>query len=207
MEWYGSEALLGAVSQLLHTKRDDLQFELFNLLVNPQEHDFDLTWHRDAVPAETDQDKEEELLAIPHYGTQWNTALYEDDCLYVVPNSHRRVRTAEERDITINDPKSHNMPGQLRVALKPGQTVFYDNNILHRAAYFSSKKRATLHASMGTIEGGHHRAKTVFQHGLDWMSTDEFKATLSDSLKTPFANTQAMATRAGLDKLETKPIH
>ncbi|ORZ14196.1 hypothetical protein BCR42DRAFT_354668 [Absidia repens] len=207
MEWYGSEALLGAVSQLLHTKRDDLQFELFNLLVNPQEHDFDLTWHRDAVPAETPQDKEEELLAIPHYGTQWNTALYEDDCLYVVPNSHRRVRTAEERDITINDPKSHNMPGQLRVALKPGQTVFYDNNILHRAAYFSSKKRATLHASMGTIEGGHHRAKTVFQHGLDWMSTDEFKATLSDSLKTPFANTQAMASRAGLDKLETKPIH
>lgn len=26
MEWYGSEALLAAVSQLLHTKRDDLQF-------------------------------------------------------------------------------------------------------------------------------------------------------------------------------------
>ncbi|KAI8337528.1 hypothetical protein BC941DRAFT_352669 [Chlamydoabsidia padenii] len=207
MEWYGSEALLAAVSQLLHTKREDLQFELFNLLINPQEHDFDLTWHRDAVPAETAQDKEEELLAIPHYGTQWNTALYEDDCLYVVPNSHRRVRTAEERDITINDPKSHNMPGQLRVALKPGQTVFYDNNILHRAAYFSSKKRATLHASMGTIEGGHHRAKTVFQHGLDWMNTDDFKASLPDSLKTPFANTQAMATRAGLDKLETKPIH
>jgi hypothetical protein len=41
-------------------------------LINPQEHDFDLTWHRDAVPAETAQDKEEELLAIPHYGTQWN---------------------------------------------------------------------------------------------------------------------------------------
>lgn len=99
------------------------------------------------------------------------------------------------------------MPGQLRVNLKPGQTVFYDNNILHRAAYFKSKKRATLHASMGTIEGGHYRAKTIFQHGLDWLNTDEFKATLIDSLKTPYANTQAMATRAGLDKLETKPIH
>ncbi|ORZ24010.1 hypothetical protein BCR42DRAFT_402049 [Absidia repens] len=207
MEWYGSEALLAAVSQLINTKRDDLQFELFNLLINPRDHDFDLTWHRDSIPADTLQDKEEELLTIPHYGTQWNTALYEDDCLYVVPNSHRRVRTPEERDITINDPKSQNMPGQLRVNLKPGQTVFYDNNILHRAAYFCSQKRATLHASMGTIEGGHHRAKTAFQHGLDWMNTDAFKASLVDSLKTPFANTQAMAARAGLDKYESKPIH
>jgi hypothetical protein len=47
--------------------------ELFNLLINPQESDFDLTWHRDSVPAETEEDKEKEFLAIPHYGTQWNT--------------------------------------------------------------------------------------------------------------------------------------
>jgi hypothetical protein len=134
-------------------------------------------------------------------------ALYDDDCLYVVPNSHRRIRTPEELDITINDPKSHNMPGQLRVALKPGQTVFYDSNILHRAAYFSTKKRATLHASMGTVDGGYHRAKTMFQHGLDWMNTDAFKESLTDSLKIPFANTQSMAAGAGLDRLESQPIH
>ncbi|KAI8339002.1 hypothetical protein BC941DRAFT_460577 [Chlamydoabsidia padenii] len=207
MEWYGSDALLNAVCQLLDTKRDGLQFELFNLLVNPQHHDFDLTWHRDAIPVGATHDMEEQLLAIPHYGTQWNTALYEDDCLFVVPNSHRRIRTDKERDITINDPKSHDMPNQLQVNLKPGQTVFYDNNILHRAAYFSNKKRATLHASMGTIDGGYHRAKTVFQHGLDWMNTDAFKATLIDSLEIPFANTQSMATRAGLDKFESQPIH
>lgn len=47
--------------------------ELFNLLINPQDSDFDLTWHRDSVPAETDEEKEREILAIPHYGTQWNT--------------------------------------------------------------------------------------------------------------------------------------
>lgn len=134
-------------------------------------------------------------------------ALYEDDCLFVVPASHRRVRTPEERDVTINDPKSHNMPGQLQVNLKPGQTVFYDNNILHRAAYFSSKKRATLHASMGTIEGGHHRAATIFQHGLDWMESPEFTNNLCDSLKKPFENVRQMATIANQGKFETKPIH
>ncbi|CAO3611513.1 unnamed protein product [Mucor hiemalis] len=206
-EWYGSEKLLAAVEQLLHTKHDDLQLELFNLLINPRDSDFDLTWHRDAIKAEASEEEEKEKLTIPHFGTQWNTALYDDACLYVVPNSHRRVRTEAERDITINDPKSHKMPGQLKVDLKPGQTVFYDNNILHRASYVASQKRATLHASMGTIEGGHHRASCILQHGLDWMNTEEFKKSLPESLIKPHANLVAMADKAGMPNLTTKAIH
>jgi hypothetical protein len=135
------------------------------------------------------------------------SALYEDSCLYVVPRSHRRVRTPEERDITINDPKSHNMPDQLKVTLKPGQTVFYDNNILHRAAYFCANKRSTLHASMGTIEGGHHRAGVILQHGLDWMTTDGFKDSLPQSLHTPYNNLISMADKAGIANMQSKPIH
>jgi hypothetical protein len=46
---------------------------LFNLLINPQDSDFDLTWHRDAVKAEASEEEENEKLKIPHYGTQWNT--------------------------------------------------------------------------------------------------------------------------------------
>ncbi|KAI8060740.1 hypothetical protein BC940DRAFT_337394 [Gongronella butleri] len=207
MEWYGSEGLLNAVQQLNECTHDELQFELFNLLINPRDSDFSLTYHRDAIPAETPEDKEREMLKIPHYGTQWNTALYEDDCLFVVPASHRRVRTPEERDISLNNPKG-DMPGQLRVNLKPGQTVFYDNNILHRAAYFKDKKRHTLHASMGTTNGGHHRGATIFQHGLGWLNSDEFKATLIDSLKVPYNNTVLMAQRAGIDSdMKTKPLH
>lgn len=135
------------------------------------------------------------------------SALYDDSCLFVVPNSHRRVRTEAERDITINDPKSHNMPDKLRVDLKAGQTVFYDNNILHRASYDSSKKRATLHASMGTIEGGHHRAAVILQHGLSWMITEEFTKTLPESLAKPYSNVIAMATKAGISNMSSKPIH
>lgn len=94
-EWYGSPKLLEAVQQLLLAKHDDLQLgkrilinkyidiniyiffyfftELFNLLINPQNSDFDLTWHRDAITAETSEEEEKEKLTIPHYGTQWNT--------------------------------------------------------------------------------------------------------------------------------------
>jgi hypothetical protein len=42
-------------------------------LINPRDSDFDLTWHRDSVPAETEEEKEKEILKIEHYGTQWNT--------------------------------------------------------------------------------------------------------------------------------------
>lgn len=87
-EWYGSPELQQTVCQLLGTTPQELQLgktqsillspltnflELFNLLINPNDSDFDLTWHRDSVPAETPEDKEKEFLTIPHYGTQWNT--------------------------------------------------------------------------------------------------------------------------------------
>ncbi|OBZ91380.1 hypothetical protein A0J61_00567 [Choanephora cucurbitarum] len=232
-EWYGCTRLLETVQQLTNAKHNELQLgnnltlqalhfypklssmntymrfylELFNLLINPQDSDFDLTWHRDAIKAEASEQEEAEKLSIPHYGTQWNTALYEDACLYVVPNSHRRVRTESERNITLHDPKSNKMPGQLKVVLRPGQTVFYDNNILHRASYVCSQKRATLHASMGTIEGGHYRASCILQHGLGWMKTDAFKDTLPASLLQPLANLLKMAEEAGLPDLEAKPIH
>lgn len=134
-------------------------------------------------------------------------ALYQDECLYVVPQSHRRLRTPKERDITINDPKSHDMPNMLKVVLKPGQTVFYDNNILHRAAYSKASKRATLHGCMATITGGDHRAASIFQHGLGWMNTLEFRNSLPDSLNQSYENTLSIARSAGLDQMVAAPIH
>ncbi|KAI8582289.1 hypothetical protein K450DRAFT_228260 [Umbelopsis ramanniana AG] len=205
-EWYGSEEMINAVCELLEVKPEELQLELFNMLVNPQDSDFDLPWHRDAIKPKVPADEERELLKIPHYGTQWNTALYDESCLFVVPASHHRIRTAEEREITVNDPLSRNMPDQLQVHLKAGQTVFYNNNILHRAIYYCANKRATLHASFGSTEGGHHRAANIFQHGLDWMNEDRFVKTLPPSLETPYKNLQAMSKRAQLEKEQKQPV-
>lgn len=95
----------------------------------------------------------------------------------------------------------------LKVVLKPGQTVFYDNNILHRATYNKSNKRATMHACMGTIAGGDHRAKSLFQHGLGWMSSDKFKNSLPSTLNKAYQNTLDMAASAGLTQMEAAPIH
>lgn len=52
--------------------------ELFNLLVNPVEKDYALSWHRDDVKATASEEEEAEKLKIKHHGVQWNVALYDD---------------------------------------------------------------------------------------------------------------------------------
>ena len=89
------------------------------------------------------------------------------------------------------------MPGSIQVTLKrtflsitvawslrrntipAGETVFYNNNILHCAAYTSNMQRATLHACMGDTRGGSARARNILQHGLERMREDAFRETLT----------------------------
>ena len=55
---------------------------------------------------------EEELLELhkPCYATQWNAALYDDECLLVVPGSHRRARTENEKRINLEGDRRGSMP-------------------------------------------------------------------------------------------------
>ncbi|KAG8735790.1 hypothetical protein FRC12_017917 [Ceratobasidium sp. 428] len=61
-----------------------------------------------------------------------------------------------------------------------GDTVFYQNNILHTAAYHPEIKRATLHANFGDIRGGNRRARMILQHKVDWVRDDAFVATFQN---------------------------
>ncbi|KAI0312655.1 hypothetical protein OF83DRAFT_1066816 [Amylostereum chailletii] len=181
--YYASDEVRGAVRTLLACAEENLQMELFNLLINPTGHAFALCWHRDDVKASATADEEREALAVWHHGIQWNTALHEDLSLFVVPGSHIHPRTPEQRAQSCTteapgDPLA--MPGAIRVTLHPGDTVFYNSNILHCAAYSPEAPRATLHASMGDTRGGAARARNVLQHGLGWMKEDRFKATLDE---------------------------
>lgn len=131
------------------------------------DRDFELRWHRDDIPATATAEEELERLRLPAWSAQWNLALYEDDSLIVVPASHKRARTQVERDA---DPFEKGIPGEIRVQMKPGDAVFYNNNILHRGAYLSSKERMTLHGSIGHRGGSRLRARNVLQHGIgEWV--------------------------------------
>ncbi|KAI1118388.1 phytanoyl-dioxygenase family protein [Nemania sp. NC0429] len=166
---------------------DDLVLELYNLLVRP-DSDFELEWHRDDVPRTATPEEEAAKLGIAsaeaggvakkkkkrYWNTQWNLPLYADDSLVVVPGSHARVRTAAERAAAPREPE---MPGQLVVALEPGDVVFYDNNILHRGVYRADRERMSLHGSVGRAGGGRFRATNVLQHGVGaWVDRCDFAA-------------------------------
>ncbi|EIN04435.1 hypothetical protein PUNSTDRAFT_146419 [Punctularia strigosozonata HHB-11173 SS5] len=181
-KWYTSDPLVHAAAELLECEEGDLQMELFNLLINPLSHEFALRWHRDDVKETASEEEERAALSVWDHGVQWNTALYQDSCLYVVPGSHKLPRTPEQRAQSAtqsppDDPSE--MPGAVQVVLQPGETVFYNNNILHCGTYKSHERRATLHACMGDTRGGSTRARNILQHGLRWMKEDAFRATLN----------------------------
>ncbi|KAH7333575.1 hypothetical protein B0J17DRAFT_675907 [Rhizoctonia solani] len=195
VHWYGSEGVVGAATSLLGCEEDQVQMELFNLLINPDRHAFALRWHRDDVPETASLEEEIAALKTNFYGVQWNTALHDDACLFVVPGSHREPRTPEQRALssTQDAPKDPmDMPGAICVKLKAGDTVFYQNNILHTAAYHPDVKRATLHASMGDIRGGSRRARMILQHKVDWVRGDAFTSTFQSEGSS---NDDAVATR------------
>lgn len=149
------------------------------MLVRP-DRDFELRWHRDDIPASASAEEERARLEKPGWHAQWNLALYDDSSLVLVPGSHKRARTEDERAA---DPFEKNMPGQITVQLKAGQVAFYNNNILHRGSYDSRKERMTLHGSIGTVAAGEQRARNVLQHGVgEWAKQDDF-GTLEPDIK------------------------
>ncbi|KAL4867150.1 hypothetical protein BDV12DRAFT_210049 [Aspergillus spectabilis] len=223
--FYFSEEVLGVVEGLIgvdstHTTDDGdgsgekLVMELFNLLIAPETKDFELRWHRDDIPSDISPSEEKRLLDSKSPGgrqshAQYNLALLPDTSLIVVPGSHRRVRTDEERNA---DPFEGNLPGQVVVELKPGDAVFYDSNILHRGVYKAKEEggeeiRLTLHGSVGVKEqegkgdGGDKkvRATAVLQHGVGaWVQREDAAFGIGGRAERMRANLVAMGSGEGV---------
>lgn len=156
-----------------------IRLSLTNMLVNPAHTDYAIGWHRDATEASLEGDDEMAALNCGQWGVQWNAALYRDDCLRIVPGSHRRNMTEAERGVLSNrsmDP----MPGELRVSLQVGQTVYYNANLLHKGDYSADQSRLTLHANLVSM-----REPIPFAGHYEWvkfMAEPGFRATLPEAL-------------------------
>lgn len=160
---------------------DDLVMELFNLLCSPtRNQDFELAWHRDDIRPEVTPEEEGTLLKEKAPGgrqlhAQYNIALFEDESLIVIPESHRRIRRQEELDA---EPYQKGLLDEIVVKLQPGDAVFYDSNILHRGVYKGIDEktelgRMTLHGSVGLRGYGSERSRQVLQHGVGgWIEGD-----------------------------------
>jgi len=179
-EWYGSKEVIEMACQLMDCQPQDLQLELFNLLINPECTPYGLRWHRDDIPVDVDPIEERERLNLSSYGIQWNTALLTDPSLYIVPGTHKALLTPEQKRLCtpLTPERPLDMPGSIKLELQPGQTVVYDNNMLHCAVYNPKSPRITLHACTGDARGGKQRARNILQHEVDWLQGDEMMTIL-----------------------------
>jgi ectoine hydroxylase-related dioxygenase (phytanoyl-CoA dioxygenase family) len=117
---------------------------------------YHLGWHRDVI--QIPQEEIEDFLYSPewfHNNVQVNLALTEDRCLWAVPGSHCRPNNAEE--ITAFGGSKHyappnaEMPGAVEVPLKPGEGIFYNNNMIHNGlCQRIANPRRTIHLGYHT---------------------------------------------------------
>lgn len=104
------------------------------------EKDYDTGWHRDLGPiVERSEAEEMAILQEPMTMLKWQTALLDDPCLWVVPKSHARYRTERERKVLLE--RKGDLPGQVQISLKRGQTVFWSHKLIHRGRMPESMDR------------------------------------------------------------------
>jgi len=130
-EYLGCEAIARYMHALLGP---DLRLGWVAIFVIPRPEEYDTGWHRDFGYEERDgsQTVEMEILGRHRKGVvKWHLALVDDACLWLVPGSQKRYRTAEEREALINE-RFVELSDAVQIVLKKGQTVFWNGNTIHR---------------------------------------------------------------------------
>jgi ectoine hydroxylase-related dioxygenase (phytanoyl-CoA dioxygenase family) len=146
-----------------------------------------LPWHRDVIQIPEEEIDEDALFdpARFHNSVQINLPLHLDETLWVVPGSHRRRNSAAENAAFAGSkhyaPLDADMPGAIQVALRPGQAVLYNNNLIHRGwnPAFRTPRRS-LHLGYH----GAQRPPTWHFYLLDETQfTDDYRARMSPEVR------------------------
>ncbi len=177
------EKVLSIVEELLGP---DLIINNSSILASNPGVSYKLGWHRDIIQI-PEEEIEDRLFSKErfHNSVQINLPLVQEDSLEIVPRSHNRPNSMEENAAFGGTkhyaPKDAVMPGVLKVSLKAGQAVFYNNNLIHRGYAIDTKvPRRTLHM-------GYHSAK----HPPTWhfyllngdLLTEDYLKTLSPRMR------------------------
>ena len=140
-------------------------------------------WHRDS--SATEQTPlfglaQDQLENNPGY-VQWNVALYDDDVFWLVPGSHARADTEEERRALMLDPRTQ-LPTGVCADLKAGDAIAYSNLIMHWGSCYTSKLRRTLHLGYRSFGG----EIFSYSNGFSWGTDISFTRHLSPAATAHF---------------------
>ena len=145
VEFLLGETTLGVARQLIDAP--EIAVHNMNVLCSAQSRDTGpAAWHRDIGPG--DPAPLSGMIAnMQHHGPsylQWNIALYDDDVLWIVPQSHRRLNTEEENRQLAANPRVP-LPGGMPVELGAGDGVVYTHLLLHWGSNYTTSMRRALH--------------------------------------------------------------
>jgi Phytanoyl-CoA dioxygenase (PhyH) len=126
----------------------DPLFMQMNYYMDPAGEGWPGVWHRDCqFFAGGDEKRVLELLlneADPPRDVHMHIPLIQTQATEVVPGSHKRDDTPEERHVRLHDSSSANMPNALALALNPGDLAFFHVNTVHRGMYTHGVPRRTI---------------------------------------------------------------
>jgi ectoine hydroxylase-related dioxygenase (phytanoyl-CoA dioxygenase family) len=163
LELPGLRATVEGILGVSHRESDNM-----GVLLEPAQHAWCTNWHRDVAHhiAELDMQSFQKAARDLRMFNQFNAALYDDHSLWMVPGSHNREDTPEERACfpteTPEAPQlsegvspeerertcleyAYRMPGGVPVVLFAGDCAFYRASGWHLGNYVPYTKRATLH--------------------------------------------------------------
>ncbi len=159
----GMQATVEGILGISHQASDNM-----GVLLEPAQNPWCTNWHRDVAHhiAGLDMQSFQPAARDLRMFNQFNAALYDDHSLWIVPGSHNREDTPEERacfptampvapelseDASVEERErvcleySYRMPGAVPVVLFAGDCAFYRASGWHLGNYVPYTKRATLH--------------------------------------------------------------
>ena len=161
------------------------------IFTTPHAADWSGGWHRDFGGNERDgsYEVEMEILNRPLNRLKWHLALVDDSCLQLVPGSHRRYRTDEERECLLNT-RHGDISTQKVMVLKAGQTIFWAGNTIHRGIYKVHPERLTLAGSWAKHQEGEELEET--DKRLKWMLADNVRGYLPEAMRPAYDRWRAL---------------
>ena len=147
-------------------------------------------WHRDLHPVDQAplRGLQADMLENAPGLVQWNIPLYDDDVLWVVPGSHRRLNTDAENRQLQADPKVP-LPNAIPVELNAGDGVVYTNTILHWGSNYSTKLRRTIHMGYRGFGG------PVYPYVPHFFWHSDFTGNLTPAVQAVFAHFEQLFER------------